>query len=180
MRISSCQNCKPGDQGFTLIEILVVLFIVTILAGLTVASLPGFVQSADVDTETRRLELLFDMARTEAMMDSSEFGFRRTDKGYEFLRFDDGSQSWKKAPSPFHERKLPEDLRMTLRADTEGFRLLGENLPPVLVLSSGETTPFRIILESRYDGSEYTFIADGYGQFRWDHEDNEERFNEAD
>lgn len=168
MRISFCQNYRNSIQGFTLIEILVVLFIVTILAGLTVASFPAFVQNADMDTETRRLELLFSMARTEAMMDSAEFGFRSTETGYEFLKFDDGSQSWKRVASPFQERRLPEDLRMTIQADSEGFRLLGENLPPVLILSSGETTPFRIIFESRYDEVEHTFVSDGYGDFRWD------------
>ncbi len=173
MRISSCQNSSYPNQGFTLIEILVVLFIVTILAGLTVASLPGFVQNADFDTETRRLELLFDMARNEAMMDSSEYGFRRTDKGYEFLRFDDGSQQWEKASSPFHERTLSDDLRMTVRVREGGFRLLGENLPPVLILSSGETTPFEIILETRNDDVGYTFVSDGYGDFHWEHERNE-------
>lgn len=168
MRTSCCQSSRTSVQGFTLIEILVVLFIVTILAGLTVASLPGFVQNADMETETRRLELLFSMVRNEAMMDSSEFGFRRTDRGYEFLRFDDGTRSWEKAASPFQARTLPEDFTMTIRADTEGFRLLGENLPPILILSSGETTPFRIILETRYDTSERVFLSDGYGNFRWD------------
>ena len=173
MRIFFCQSYKSRHQGFTLIEIRVGLFIVTVLAGLTVASLPAFVQNADFDTETRRLTLLFSMARNEAMLDFSEFGFRRTERGYEFLRFDDGSRSWKKAASPFHERPLPEDLRMTVRADAEGFRLLGENLPPILILSSGETTPFRIILESRNGGEEYTFRSDGYGDFRWDHENED-------
>ena len=168
MRIFSCQNARERNQGFTLIEILIVLVIITIMAGLTVAGLSGFARGADLETETRRLELLFSMARNEAMMDSVQFGFRRTDQGYEFLKFDDGSRRWESAAAPFHERTLPEELRITVRAETEGFRLPGEDLPPVLILSSGETTPFRILLESRNNDSEYTFVADGYGQFRWD------------
>lgn len=171
MRIFSCQNSRRMNRGFTLIEILVVLVIVTILAGLTLASLPGFVRGADLETETRRLELLFSMARNEAMMDADEFGFRPTGQGYEFLKFDHISQSWKKAAPPFHERTLPEDLGIRVHAEAGGLRLPDEKLPPVLILSSGETTGFQITLESREDGLAYTLVSDGEGQFYWDHDD---------
>jgi len=42
-------------KGFTLIEILVVLFIVSLLTGLVVANLPAFVSQADFEEEAERL-----------------------------------------------------------------------------------------------------------------------------
>ena len=155
-------------KGFTLIEILVVLLIITILAGVTIARLPAFSQDAEFETETRRLELLFNMARQESILDSMEFGFRLTDDGYKFLKFDDGTQSWKDAENPFQARSLPEDLKLAISADGDGFSLLGKNLPPILILSSGENTPFRLILRSRVQETSRTLISEGYGEFVWD------------
>jgi general secretion pathway protein H len=161
-------TARPISKGFTLIEILVVLLIVTILAGVTIARLPTFSRNADFETETRRLQLLFNMAHQNAILDSTEFGFRLTDGGYKFLKFDDGSQSWKDAESPFQMRSLPDELRLVIEADSKGFSFLGENLPPILILSSGENTPFRLILQSRLQKASRTLMSEGYGEFVWD------------
>ena len=161
-------KARSISKGFTLIEILVVLLIITVLAGVTIARLPTFAQNAEFETEIRRLELLFNMAHQESILDSTEFGFRLTDDGYKFLKFDDGSQSWTDAESPFHERSLPDDLNLVIRADNDDFNLMGENLPPVLILSSGENTPFRLILQSRLQDTSRTLMSEGYGEFAWD------------
>ena len=65
-----------GSAGFTLLEILIVLFIVAIMSGVVVANLPSFAQTDDFDTETRRLKTLLDLARLEAQVQTSEFGFK--------------------------------------------------------------------------------------------------------
>lgn len=170
----SCNHSLPlkgQDEGFTLIEILVVLLIVTVMAGVTVANLPGFVRTADLDTEARRIELLFNMLRTEAMLDSREFGFRPTTSGYEFVSFDDAAGAWRTAVSPFQPRTLPDGLRLIVRADNDGLEGFGEGLPPILVLSSGETTPFDVILEIKGSDDSRTLSTDGYGEFEWQDED---------
>ena len=56
--------------GFTLLEILIVLLMVSVLVGVTVPNLPAVVDTADYDLEARRLELLLNMARGEAVLDS--------------------------------------------------------------------------------------------------------------
>ena len=176
MQISDCLSCnKPGREsarGFTLIEILVVLFIVTILVGITVARLPSFATNADFDAEARRLQLLLNMARSEAVLDSMEYGFRLTNDGYEFLRFDDVTRGWRTAVSPFHVRRISDDLSLTVRADSPAFQLQGKGIPPVLILSSGEVTPFELVIEAR-DGSEKILRTDGYSRFAW--KDDERR-----
>ena len=161
-------RARPIPKGFTLIEILVVLLIVTILAGVTIARLPAFAQNADFEAETRRLQLLFTMARQESILDSTEFGFRLTDNGYQFLKYDDGSQSWEEAERPFQERSLADELKLVIEAESDGFSLMGKNLPPVLILSSGENTPFRLILQSRLERTSRILMSEGYGEFVWD------------
>ena len=162
-------NCVSGENriyGFTLIEILVVLLIVTVLVGVTVPRLPGFVDSADLDLEARRLELLLNMARSEAALDYVEFGFDLTDNGYEFVRYDPAVQRWRRQESPYHARELPEGLGLELEVSSSDFDLEAENLPAVLILSSGETTPVSITLRS--DGRYHRILkTNGYEPFAW-------------
>ena len=176
MLISNFRSFKRGlgmspNQGFTLIEILVVLLIVTILVGISVPRLPGFIETADFDLEARRLELLLNMARSEAVLDSMEFGFDLTDYGYEFLLYDDSIKRWRRQEAPYHPRRLPEGLKLDIQVVESDFDLEGENQPAVLILSSGETTPVKIIIES--DGHYLRILkTDGYEPFKW-LEDNE-------
>ena len=167
MPISSSQNSSNPNQGFTLIEILVVLFIVTILAGLIASRLPAFGNNAAFDLEARRVHALLKMARNDAVLDSVEYGFRLTPEGYEFVFFDDGTQDWEKAISPFQPRTMDDDIRLRLKADSDTTAGLGSNLPPVLILSSGETTPFRLTLESKRLDEQRVLSTDGYSEIAW-------------
>jgi general secretion pathway protein H len=175
MPISACRNsslatgrsARHTPKGFTLIEILVVLLIISVLAGITVTRFPSLIQTVDLDEESRRLELLFGMARNQALLDSIEYGFQLTRDGYEFVRYDDAEQNWQTAEPPLHQRTLPEGIRLTLKAAKQKFLGDGENLPPVLILSSGESTPFDLVVESRPDGALRTLTIDGYGDYSW-------------
>ena len=155
-----------SGRGFTLVEILVVLLIVTVLVGITVPRLPFFVGSADFDFEARRLELLLNMARSEAALDYVEFGFDLTDDGYEFVRYDAATQRWRRQEPPYQTRKLPEGLGLDLEVSRSDINLKGANLPAVLILSSGETTPVSIILKS--NGQHRRILkTNGYEPFFW-------------
>lgn len=169
-RSSDKNSRKQRHSGFTLIEILVVLLIVTVLVSVTIPNLPGFVDHADYDVEARRLELLLNMARTEAVLDSVELGFGPTDEGYQFYRYDDVTQTWRPGLSPYQPRKLPEDLTLQVRTRTSDFALEGKNLPAVLILSSGESTPVELLLQTRGDYHK-TLETDGYGPFEWQADD---------
>ena len=156
--------------GFTLLEILVVLLLVSVLVGVTVPNLPAVVDTADYDLEARRLELLLNMARGEAVLDSVEYGFDLTEQGYEFFRYDDTLQRWRRQESPFQARRLPDSLRLIVRVADPVFSLDGENLPTVLILSSGETTPVMLTLADN-DDYERILETDGYGPFTWREDD---------
>ncbi len=170
MVISNSQNSDRISrvQGFTLVEILVVLFLITIMAGLVVISLPSFTTTQEFDEETARMELLLQMLQSEAVLDSSEYGFRTTREGYEFLGYNDGEQKWEPlVEKPFQPRRLPDTVRLDVKADSEELAFAGEEVPPVLILSSGEMTPFKMTFESRIDRTFKTLESDGYGELTW-------------
>ena len=53
---------KSRTTGFTLIEILVVLLIVSIMSGLVIANMPSMTRTADFETEVKRLQLVLELA----------------------------------------------------------------------------------------------------------------------
>ncbi|MFT7686680.1 MAG: general secretion pathway protein H [Candidatus Azotimanducaceae bacterium] len=156
------------NRGFTLIEILVVVLIVSIMSGIAVTQLPSFVQSGDFDLESLRVKTLLDMAREEALVQASEFGFKPNDEGYAFYQFDEESQVWVEVlESPFHRRILPEDFFLDLQIAGQKLELSDEkDPPPLLLLSSGEVSPFtlRIYQKNAYSKS---MKSDGFGDIVW-------------
>ena len=163
MQISNCLSSRKTCKGFTLIEVLVVLLIVTILFGLAVTRLPS-VGGGDLILESRRLDRLLQMAKDEAMLSNTEYGFRTTDQSYEFLVFDDSEGRWNAARKPLHQRILPDRIALSIEVEESGYQEYSGDLPPVLMLSSGEVTPFKLEFFSRVTEEQITIAVDGYGR----------------
>jgi len=163
-------RCRQPPMGFTLVEILVVLFIVSIMSGLVVANLPSFTRTQDFDTEARRLEVLLDMAREHAVVQAVEMGFMVEDDGYSFYFYNEIEQAWEQMQeSPFSVRALPETIRLSLEIQGEEFKLADDEDskgPKLLLLSSGETTPFELEIYQQPDLSKI-LSSDGYSDIDW-------------
>ncbi len=162
-------------RGFTLIEVLVVLFIVSMMTGLVVVNLPNFAQTDDFQFEAERLKAVLDLARQEASMQSSELGFKLVSSGadsrfaYSFYRYDERRQSWQVLEEkPFEERLMPADIRASIKVEGEDMVLGDESSPPVLILSSGEMTPLQIqLVHSSEAGLSRELTTDGYSDLEW-------------
>lgn len=157
--------------GFTLIEILVVLVIVSIMTGVVVARIPSFSSTGDLTTAADRLKLLLDMASTDALLEAREFGFKPGHKGYEFYLYDEVAQKWvKQEDPPYEARELPDGVQLDVKVEDNDLKLGGDDakkMPPIMILSSGETTPFELTLSMPGKGVSRTLESDGFGDFNW-------------
>lgn len=163
---ASRRTWRPA--GFTLVEILVVLVIVSALSGIVVANFPAFTRTADFDEEVRRLSALLDLLTLEAQSQANEYGFRPTETGYRFYVYDEMERGWQELEErPFQPRELDEGMSITLKVESSELALITDDdtVPPVLVLSSGEMTPFELRLTGN-EGSK-VLIADGFGELEW-------------
>ena len=160
-------------NGFTLVEILIVMLIVSIMMGVVVTSIPSSMDSADQETEAQRIRTVLQMASDEAVISGFEIGFNAVSSRYNFYQFDDDTLKWQPLDDrPFEEHILPAGLSLDL--EVEGSEMeLGDALtaPPVLILSSGEVTPFS--LSVTMDDSETPGLVvstDGFSEFKLDRE----------
>ena len=162
-------------QGFTLLEVLIVLFVVSIMTGIAVISLPTFTQTDSFDHESERLKAVVRMLGEEAVLQSNDYGFEinlpeaGSHFGYSFYLYDARYEEWQLLMEPpFNSRELPAEIRLFLEVEGKTLDFLAEDAPPVLILSSGEITPFD--LRMSHAGNrvlEKTLTSDGYSDVDW-------------
>lgn len=167
------------SRGFTLVEVLVVLVVIGIMAGVVVARFPSFTFDEEFLRESERIRVVMEMLRDEAVITSTEYAFVAEDDTYAFHLYNEFEQSWVEATlAPFAPRTLPDGIQLYLRVEEQGFSLAQddeESEPPVLVLSSGEITPFELRVVRESDRVERVLRSDGYAGLNWEGEEDDNR-----
>ena len=152
-------------RGFTLIELLVVLVILGSLIGLAVLGTGLAGPSRELRGEAERLAGLIGVLADEAVLDNREYGLSFTREGYRVLRYDPRRGEWQALDRQAH--RLPDWAELDVEVEGEVLRLpgaVGALAPQLLILSSGELTPFRLRLaERRRDGLQLQLSSDGFG-----------------
>ena len=164
------RRADEGSSGFTLLEVLVVLFVVAIMAGIAVMQLGSRDRDRQLETEARRLQHALELTRNEAVLSAEEWGLEVTADGYRFLRLEQDEGRWEAvATSPWQEHGLRPGIEARLRIEDRrrGPEALasgsGQRRPGMLILSSGEMTPFRIDLLPEWPGPGWRLSSDGFG-----------------
>ncbi len=139
------------QAGFTLIEIIVVVLIIGVIVSFAVLSVADRAQDDRLDNEARRLTELLRLASDEAVLLGVELGLRSDGRSYEFVMIgEEGTWTLYETTGPLRRRALPDG--MDLKVETEEFSAPAteENdlVPSVLFLSSGELSPFSILVSA--------------------------------
>ena len=175
----SLPSLKHG-RAFTLIEILVVMVIVGILMAVAFLSFGILGDDDNIDREARRLSSLIQLVTDEATTQGRDFGVEFMTAGYRFVEHDPHLDQWFEVIGDdylqqrdleegmefeltLEERRIllhteaqetareeEEDDEPTLFNRLENRDLTDDYLPHVLILSSGDITPFdlRIIRDA--------------------------------
>ena len=137
---------QQQQQGFTLIEIMVVVVIIGVFMAATVPAMIPDSRAKLLKHESRKLHAVIKMAREDAMLDGEEFALGVWQTGYAFYTPDDSETGWKpvEGTKPFIPHTLPQDMLMHVAVDDTGIVLEEEipEQPQIYLFSTGEFTPF--------------------------------------
>lgn len=198
---------KQRSNGFTLIEILVVIVIISSLVGLAVFAIGSKPQKDQLERESMRLQSILRWTLDEALFQNNEWGINISENTYTFYRLNN-KKKWEKVDTikdadktelkGLFEHKLPEHMWIKAQiegddkwvvdsneanvSDSDSPGLSGDHqaglssntqqtipvkAPPILLLSSGEYTPF--IIDIGLEGSEkplFSIYGDGVGDIK--------------
>lgn len=158
------------SQGFTLLELLVVIVIVGMLVA-SIALSSGNNQSAELKGEAQRLRHLLTLSIDEATFTQRSFGLLHTDHEYRLMEFNDRDYEWVEfeGDNKHYRHELPEFITLSLELDGDPIEIpevrdIGgvegdfefasdeereeedQPQPQLVMLSNGEVTPFRLTL----------------------------------
>ena len=162
---------RKRDKGFSLLELLVVIVIISILFTFTTLAIRGTSPEELIQTEAQRLDRLLQLALEEAILKGQEYGLEFKPDSYRFLLYFENTWQPLDNDDLLRERQLPQNMEFEL--EIEQIEVLVEKDsadadkkaeekpdPQVFILSSGEITPdfsVRLVMP----GVETSYIVSG-------------------
>jgi general secretion pathway protein H len=176
---------RAAQRGFSLLEMLVVVTIIGILVGAVVLSIDVVGADREIKHEVQRLRSIIDFAQEDALMQTRDYGVMFTETGYKFYVYDYKTLKWIEVvndrvlgPHTLAPRLgfeiLLDDRLVKLAPDFESQDV--ENAEPqVMVLASGEVTPFEANVYRDRAGGHFALVAELDGTLTMGQEGFDER-----
>lgn len=150
-------------RGFTLIELLVVILIIGIIISFASLSV-GQQSSRQLQDEAKRIHSLLRLGAEEAVLQSRELAMQFSPEGYQFMTLDGVDWVIVEKDKLLRKREFPANLELELSVEGVEMDLRDRDNPArILLLSSGEMTPFTLTL-SILDGEAYQIDGDFTGK----------------
>lgn len=161
---------RRRPAGFTLLEMLVVVAIVGIVITFAVLAIGGDRRAEELERESRQFAELLRLGSEQALLRGEEWAVQLGPEEYRFLVYTDAGWAVLDDDDLFRARELAEDTR--LEVELEGRELALETTdeikPTLLLLSSGETSPFVVVFAAEATEQRYQVSTDARGSVEWE------------
>ncbi len=183
---------EPGSRAFTLIELLVVLVIIAVISAAALLSIGIIGDDRNLQTEARRLSSLIELANDEAAILGRDYGLEIMESGYRFVEYDPLLNQWyeiigddflrpRRIEEGMEFELFIEDRRILLDTDVarterdeEDTDLTDDYIPHILIMSSGDVSPFELRIVRPADRANVTLTMSLTGELELQGDDQEQ------
>lgn len=143
-------------RGFTLIEILVVILIISITLGFAMLAFGDFGEKRSIVTAAQQFANYVTLVRQEAILESTTLGIHVNQDGYDAMRFKEPNTWQPMSQHIFHHKNFPKRTIIHFKTKT--------NNPSIIVNASGDMTAFELSFGSARASAMATVMgkSDGY------------------
>ena len=162
------RQVRHRSAGFTLIEIMIVVFIIGLITAAAVITFAGDTRDTELDKEAQRLDALFNYVREQAELQTRDYGFRVNDLAYSFVVFDVLQNEWRVADEDdaLRERAFPEGIEPAVVVEGRRIVLAKKKMaiedfkPQVMIFANGDLSSFEITLQREGGGERARIYSD--------------------
>lgn|SRR3990167_741781 len=157
-------NNQLSKNGYTLIEILIVMVIVSIVTGVAMLTI-GRSENKKLETVASELTQMISLAEEQAMLQPAVLGLAIAPQSYRFFRLktDESTQknSWVLLQDYILNRQMvPQDIELRLMSDGQK---QSDQKPAIIISTNGDMTPFTIYISKRNEKPKYIVRGDTDG-----------------
>jgi len=147
---SEYDSSRPS-RGFTLLEVLVVIVLIGIIVTFAVLNIGGDRRAEELDETAQTFAALIELARDAAISRSEEWGIQVDPETYHFVYLEEDKWVDVQFSSVFRARPWGKGIEVELVLEGRDAILeeADDEQPSILILSSGELTPFVATFSAR-------------------------------
>lgn len=159
-------------SGYTLIEILIVLFIVSIVSGVALLSISRN-ESQQLTAFANELTETLTLAEEQAMLQPGILGLFVNDQSLRFVAYQATDEHKKNAWVPLYnkilgKKAIPQEMEVKIafkdkQVGTKSADVFDANTPQIVISTNGDLTPFSIYVGKKGKKPRYVIRGDADG-----------------
>ncbi len=160
------QRRQVKADGYTLIEILVVLFIISIVTSIALLSI-GRNENKHLESFANDLSQMLTLAEEQAMLQPAVLGLSLRDNQLAFYSYQpavgDKKSSWLAVEEKsLAKRSIPDDIQVGVETGAESSSANSTG-PQIFISTNGDITPFKIYVGKQGEKPRYMIKGDADG-----------------
>ncbi len=172
LEIGMQKQLNKRNEGFTLIEILIVITIISIVATTAIITV-SHNKNSRLETLAKQIKNIIILAEQESMLRAKTFGLGFTPHTFQFHMYNEKQRAWQALTDKIYgSHSIADNTTITVKVQKKNIPLDGK--PKIIISPSGDVTPFVILIGNQEEPPRYQVVGEENGNVKYVLVKNEE------